>query len=44
MEKMKYKSKLICNGEVFYNVHHFNKFQKILAWIIWKIKIEDIEE
>lgn len=44
MARTKYKSKLICNGEVFYNIHHFNKFQKLLARIIWRIKIEDIEE
>lgn len=39
-----YKSKLICKGKVFYNINHFNKFQKLLAKIIWRIKIEDIKE
>ena len=37
-----YKSKLICKNKEFYNIHHFNKFQKLLAKIIWRIKIEDV--
>lgn len=40
--KSEYKSKLICKDKVFYNIHHFNKFYKILARIFWKIKIEDV--
>lgn len=36
-----YKSKLICGNKVYYNIHHFNKFKKFLAKLIWKIKIED---
>ena len=40
--RSKYKSKLTCKGKVFYNIHHFNKFQKSLAKIIWRIKIEDV--
>ena len=42
-EPVKYKSKLIIKGNTFYNIHHFNKFQKLLARIIWRIKIEDIK-
>lgn len=42
--KNKYKSKLICENKVYYNIHHFNKLQKLLAKIIFKIKIEDIKE
>lgn len=37
-----YKSKFICKDKVYYNIHHFNKFQKLLAKIIWRIKIEDV--
>jgi hypothetical protein len=44
MKQKEYKSRLICKDKVYYNIHHFNRFQKLLARIIWKIKIEDIEE
>lgn len=37
-----YKSKLKCKDKVYYNINHFNKLQKLLAKIIWKIKIEDV--
>ena len=37
-----YKSKIICGDKVYFNIHHFNKFKKILGKIIFKIKIEDI--
>ena len=40
----KYKSRLICKDKVYYNIHHFNKLQKLLARIVWRIKIEDVEE
>ena len=39
----KYKSKLICKDKVFYNIHHFNKFQKLIAKIFYRITIEDID-
>lgn len=37
----RYKSKIICKDKIYYNIHHFNKFQKWFAKIFWKIKIED---
>lgn len=37
----RYKSKFICKGKTYYNIHHFNKFKKLLGKIIWGIKIED---
>lgn len=39
-----YKSKFTCKGKVYYNINHFNKFQKWLGKIIFKIKIEDINK
>lgn len=36
-----YKSKLIYKNKVYYNINHFNKFKKLLAKVIWRIKIED---
>lgn len=39
----KYKSKLIYKDKVFYNIHHFNKFQKFIAKIFYGITIEDID-
>lgn len=39
--RRKYKSKLICKDKVYYNIHHFNKIQKIIGKIIFNIKIED---
>ena len=38
-----YKSKITCEDSVvFYNINHFNWFQKLLGKIICKIKIEDV--
>lgn len=39
-----YKSKFICGDKIYYNINHFNKFQKLLARVIWKIRIEDVGE
>ena len=39
-----YKSKLICKDKVFYNINHFNRLQKWVGKILFKIKIEDIRE
>lgn len=36
-----YKSKLICKNKVYYNINHFNKFKKLIAKLIFRIKIED---
>lgn len=37
-----YKSKIICENEVFYNTNHFNRFQKWIAKILYNLKIEDV--
>lgn len=39
-----YKSKLIFKDKVYYNIHHFNWIQKIIAKVFYGIKIEDCEE
>ena len=39
----KYRSKFTTkDGKVFYNINHFYWFQKIIAKIFYKIKVEDI--
>lgn len=36
-----YKSKFTYKNKVYYSIHHFNKFQKLISKVIWRIKIED---
>lgn len=37
-----YKSKIICENRIFYNINHFNKFQKWIGKILYNLKIEDV--